>query len=487
MEYNYTIKRICPICGKPDGCGYWQGQNGIISYCLRIHSVKGTQLKGADGNLYISIRPEGDLYCGWGLLEAEEAAKERRRQGNRQKWIEEQRKNNPNWKDYGRASKNPTSVKNYTDYSSEFKDRSGYKKDLIEATTVSGRLNKVYTALLSCLRLEPEHEATLKREWGDELFATLINLYPLKSLPMADAERYSYGAFKQSPWRKAIISEMHSLGISKEEMIGVPGFYENSKGEMTLYRLSGIVFPVYDGNGNIVRLRIKDDFPTAKGTYNGAAGTFFFSSKIGAWFFQEEAKEPIMVYQPKSKTYKVKLDGGTTGIPLSDNGKSKIEGKYKNFSSCKEIIDDEKKEITNYFKNGCQSGSFPSLYTQAGDNTSVVFFTEGEKKAMVANKLLGCPVVCFPGVGTFKKAFESLTDSGSLIDALLKMGMKKAVLVYDADKTSNIHVLQAEKNCIKWFLDHNIAMAIGEWNPKQGKGLDDVLLKGVRPILYDIK
>lgn len=484
MDYNYKTKTICPICGKPDGCGSGQGQNGLIAYCMRIKMTKGTVVEGADGNQWIAIRPDGNMYCGYGLKSNEDEAKER----NRQAWIEEQKRNNPNWHTYSKgSSKNPTKVVNYKEINPEFKDRSGYKRDLVEATTDSSKLNRVYMALLSCLVLEPEHEASLKKEWGDELFATLTSLYPIKSLPMADAERYSYGAFRQSPWRKAIINQMLTLGITKEDMIGVPGFYENSKGEMTLYRLSGIVFPVYDGKGNIVRIRIKDDFPSAKGTFQGKEGHFYFSSKDAGWYFQADNEAPILVYQPKSKTYKVKLDGGSTGVPLSDNGKSKIEGKYKNFSSCKELVDDEKKTITNYFKNGAQSGSFPSIYTQDGDNTSIVFFTEGEKKAMVANKLLGCPVVCFPGVGTFKKAFESLTDSGSIMDALIAKGMKKAVLAYDADKTSNVHVLQAEKNCVQWFLNHKIAMAIGEWDPRYGKGLDDVLLKGIRPILYDIK
>ena len=487
MEYNYTIKRICPICGKPDGCGYWQGQNGMISYCLRIHDAKGTVITAADGNLYVSIRPEGDLYCGWGLKEAEDTAKERRREKSKQKWIEEQKRSNPNWIDYGRNRS--TTSKNYMDYSSEFKDRSGYKKELVEATVDSGRLNKVYTALLSCLCLEPEHEKALKDEWGSELFATLTSLYPIKSLPMDDFERFSYGKFYKSPQRKDILDQMLTLGITKEEMLGVPGFYENSKtGKMTLYRLSGIVFPVYDGKGNIVRIRIKDDFPTAKGTYQGKEGVFYFSRKDKGWCFQADNEEPELVYQPKSKTYKVKLDGETAGIPLSDNGKKgKVEGKYKNFSSCKELFNDDDKVITNLYKNGCQSGSFPSIYTQKGDNTEIVFFTEGEKKAMVANRLLKCPVVCFPGVGTFKKAFEPLTDSGCIMDALIKMGMKRAVLAYDADKSSNVHVLQAEKNCVQWFLEHQIAMSIGEWDPRYGKGLDDVLLKGIRPILYDVK
>ena len=62
--------------------------------------------------------------------------------------------------------------------------------------------------------------------------------------------------------------------------------------------------------------------------------------------------------------------------------------------------------------------------------------------------------------------------------------MRLLVIAYDADKSENLKVLQAEQKAVCMFLEKGIKIAIGEWNPAFGKGLDDILVAGIRPSLF---
>ena len=472
MGKNVTPKNPCPICGKPDWCMTIDGKNGPLHYCKRVREER--ILSG--GHTYVFIRETNEC----GVYEDEEQNKRAK-----EAWLEEKKRLDPNFRGRG-CSKQPSK----TISESGYVNRAEYKKDYLLPTEDEERLDRVYRAFLDCLILEERHEKALREEWGDN-FDEIIKVYPIKSLPMVDAERFNYGAFSKSPWRKAIMQQLlKNVGeediISSKDNTGIPLFYRLGSGDITFYRLSGIIFPILSPHGKIIRLRIKDDFPTAKGNFQGKEGTFFFARD--GWYFKAEVGEsaPILVYQPKGKVYLVKLD--KNNIPLSDGGKkSKVSGKYKNLSSFKEMFDDDQKRIYNKYTDGCQSGSYPSLYCKPTDDFTVVYFTEGEKKAMIANQLLGSPCVSFPGVGTFRAAFEARCCTESIVDYCKKRGMKRGILCYDADKSSNAAVLKQEKNCVKWFVENHVQLSIGSWNAAFGKGLDDILLQGIRPIIHDLR
>ena len=111
-----------------------------------------------------------------------------------------------------------------------------------------------------------------------------------------------------------------------------------------------------------------------------------------------------------------------------------------------------------------------------------MYATEGEKKAIVANAVMNVPVISIPGVTNFGMLFKP--EEGyqhSLMEALKERGMRVAVLVYDADKTTNKTVLRNEQNAVEAFRANGIKIAVGEWNEAWGKGLDDILLEGVFP------
>lgn len=341
-------------------------------------------------------------------------------------------------------------------------------------------LDAVYRRFLSMLCLEAWHEERLKKDWDTDntgnLFSKVIIVYPVKSLPPADwfrrASDYSDG--HQNRTRTDICQQ-----LVKEfgSLAGVPGFYE-SKGVWSFAGTEGILFPVYDRNGYMIRLRIRDDYPDISGFFQNKEGTYVHSySKNGkhSWkFVLKETKEIIEL----------------PNQPMLVCPPGKAGNKYKNFSSVYEKTtkraDGTRLIYNGYEKNGSRSGSNISLYCKKGDNFSTVYVTEGEKKAIVANIMLGVPVISLPGTGTFSKLFEVDECGKSIMDCLTEKGMKLCVICYDADKNENVRVLQSEQKAVQAFLKRGLRIAIGEWNPNWGKGLDDTLVLGIRPKIYTV-
>ncbi len=65
---------------------------------------------------------------------------------------------------------------------------------------------------------------------------------------------------------------------------------------------------------------------------------------------------------------------------------------------------------------------------------------------MVMNQFLHCPTGSMPGVHTFSKLFENVYGKNySIMDYLIQRGLEAVIIVYDADKAVNMHVLSAEK------------------------------------------
>ena len=100
---------------------------------------------------------------------------------------------------------------------------------------------------------------------------------------------------------------------------------------------------------------------------------------------------------------------------------------------------------------------------------------------MVINMLLNCPAISLPGVQTFNLLFkkEYLKDK-SVIDFLLSKGLKGIIICYDADKATNPLVSSSEESLIISCLKENIRTFVGEWDLSDGKGVDDILIKGIK-------
>lgn len=283
-------------------------------------------------------------------------------------------------------------------------------------------LDEIYRSFLSLLQLNTAHKNYLLGEnWTEEL----IEKSMVRTLPSA-------GGFHTVKTEAGALALQSRRAVTDElvkrfgELKGVPGFYEKD-GNWTFAGKQGLLFPLYNRRGEIYRLRIRVDYPD-----------------------------------------------------VDENGKAR--NKYHNFSSYRE---EKKKDGTlyNYYWNGTQANSQIGFYNLFTRDPYVVYITEGEKKALVANYILGQPVLCVPGVNSFGKLFEPDATGESIIEYATRQGARIYVIAYDADKTVNAKVLQCESSLVKRLKELGVQVALGSWNIGFGKGLDDILGIGIRPNL----
>ncbi|MEW5931980.1 MAG: DUF3854 domain-containing protein [Bacillota bacterium] len=104
-----------------------------------------------------------------------------------------------------------------------------------------------------------------------------------------------------------------------------------------------------------------------------------------------------------------------------------------------------------------------------------VWVTEGPLKADIASELLGEPVVAVPGVNTWK--------SSGLLEALREMCPDEVVVAYDADAETNPFVDRAAGELGRALRGSGYRVCVARWPVGAGKGLDDLLLGGGRPVL----
>lgn len=402
---------------------------------------------------------------------------------SRKEWVEQQKRDNPDWKG--------TKTHNNNDHiPTQVCDR---KEEIPPIPPLSNsELDVRYRYLLSLLVLEEKHKQRLKEEWSSEVYPTLadslLKIYPLRSLPPLDSVRYGDG-FKEklrNQSRKKIVAAMvEKFG----DLRGIPGFYlrggefwngKEEKDRWTFVSGEGIIFPVYDENGYLYRLRYRDDYHNTKlkessgKTFNGQTGVFSHSyDKDGnhTWkFFPDGKGEPRVVYGPGVKEIAL----NKWGVPVL----GKAENKYKTLSSV--YMKDMGDCIRNSMEGGSPSGSPYSIYIPKGDySNKVVIATEGEKKGMVTSFVKRVPVISVAGVGTFNALFENRNGEESVIQQLKKKGMKALVLCYDADKSENSMVSRAEKEFLERIKQAEVIPYTGEWSGKFDKGLDDILLMGI--------
>lgn len=457
-KQKVSVSEPCKICGKPDYCFRLDfGSEGMLHCCARV-SEKNIVI-GADG-IFVWKKEKDTSIGTYNYYEDEAAFKEKR-----MRYLKS-RQGNPNFKE------NAFPMASAISHNPAAASGSGLIKGEA-AVADADRLDAVYRAFLLLLVLEDRHAMRLKKDWNTEatgdLFTKVVSRYPIKSLPPADWTRAKTGKLHyRNMTREAICRKLVKI---TDGPLGVPGFYQKN-GCWTFAGAEGILFPIYDTAGRIIRLRIREDYPLIKGECDGQEGYYrrIVTEKGAVWEFTDQTTK-------RKRISACPMDRCPEGKPCS---------KYKNFTSVYEKTEkvDGKTVVINDYHNGARSNSHASLYCRAEDDFSVIYVTEGEKKAIIANVLLGVPVVSLPGTGTFSKLFEKAGADNSIIDFLVSKGMKLCIIAYDADKSENTRVLKAEKDCIKLFQERNLQIAIGEWNAAWGKGLDDTLVAGIRPRIY---
>lgn len=505
----------CAVCGREDWCFMGEYSDGNLWFCA---SRKEDTVIGTDGNTYVL---KGITKSNYARYEEQTQAER-----NKRKWVEEQARTNPSWKQSNYSFKKSPSPSHAVEEPMEIE-----KIVADEIAPLSNkRLNEIYSFMLDQLILEDFHKEALFKEWNDGIGADIglgnliLSNWPIRSLPMPDYARTKGGYHElKNITRKELIDRMVKKFGS---LRGVPGFYlktskwtDRNTGEVyqstnwSLVNLSGIVYPVYDSNGYIFRIRIGDEHPDVKEYAKDSCGNYLYKEPIGdddkkhhvtsavyrfdnytgEWFripYDKNGKRndnlKELVYSRTQGIYKVKINA--KGYPVVDG---KPDGKYKNFSSRfeenhEEIIEKNGKKVRritsfNRYAEGTRSGSHISLYAKPGDDFRFLYVTEGEKKAMVINAIFHVPVIALPGVQNYPLLFEKeYMSEFSMFDKLCQKGLTVIFIVYDADKATNDMVLNCEQKAIQMCLEHKVSTFVGEWDVDFGyKGADDALIHGI--------
>lgn len=410
--------RRCPICGKDDWCGFYpidEIPGGELVICMRDTSKCNTE--GYDGNRYVYIsesRGKNSVYEEYDQYQA-------RRKGTRAK--------------------------------SEFKPKTVVQLSpvgIIEPAKPE-YCDQIYQFLQSQLFLEERHRTYLLKEgWTDELIA----FHKVVSFPEADFLRMQYKNRTKSrnPYRRTLAAAVIER-FGQDALIGIPGAYKE-KGNWTFNGPSGILFPMYDFDGNLFRLRIRRDFLDTPHQVQMRGET--------PYYYQDNTKYNICmkgIYTQDKEGNRCFIDSG---------------GKYRTLSS---FVEDKHAREQGFYANllekGCQSLNEASLYTRPGDDNSVWFVTEGEPKAIYTNYKLHSPVISIPGVNSY-----GIILKPELIAKMKQMGMKMMVIIFDADKVHNPKVLDCEQGLARGLKDQEVLTSIGDWDEKIGKGSDNLLAAG---------
>lgn len=429
---NVSRTHPCPICGKPDWCGFMPASDGgELVICQR--DVEQTNTIGLDGKFYVVA---GTSKSGTTIFEdaIQRRAKELARKGCGH--------------DYEFKKAKIPEVRTLT--------------VIDQVTTRSNEeLDTIYRTMLDFLSLEPVHREYLYKEgWTDDM----IKKHRIVSFPEKDFTRFKYRKNEKlnNPYRKRLASMvMNKLGI--DSLRGVPGAYRDAKGNWTFAGRSGILFSLPDINHQIYRLRLRMDFRDVKGEiYSNPDGDDWYLDNGRKYFISTGG-----VYQFNDDCVR-EYD--------------KSLGKYRNFASFYPDKDQEKNGfLVNTYNDGCEAGNqLGFYYNEQRDDMHIVYATEGEKKAMFSNEHLRAPFISFPGVNSWSLILEGKRGERP-VDILKKKGVNIFLVAFDADKEANERVLLAEQQTIEALREEGFIIGLAEWDIKYGKGLDDLLSKGYKP------
>ncbi len=128
--------------------------------------------------------------------------------------------------------------------------------------------------------------------------------------------------------------------------------------------------------------------------------------------------------------------------------------------------------LSSSYYNGPSAKMQCHLPLYAGD-TSVIRVTEGQLKADVATVLSRQLTLGVPGVNAWRLALPILEH----------LKLDSVLLSFDSDWRQNPHVARSLGDCAKYLNNQGFYVQVEDWDPEQGKGVDDVLLAGHAPRL----
>lgn len=437
--------KVCPVCGHKLWCTWSPSNdplhpNDIGIFCHYIEPPKkGGVVQGADGGSYIGISPFSD---GWIFRKQGTVAEE---QARKKAWIED-RKRRGLWEERGdnqystgwvrvgssQSQKKPETVEVQSIQPEFGIVKPKTPKELGIKIRSNADLDQAYRVVARMLHLLPKHkEKMLEDGWSIDL----LKENDVVSFPMPDRQRWQMQHDHISseqfalPWRKEIVKAVQcAVG---EDLSGIPGFY------LAEIHKNGVVTREWRMAGP-------------------ESGILFFSNDVQGHYFGAQ----------------IRLDQVTSK-----------KGKYRPLSTNPEKVNEAGKP---YFPGGTMLPEQPGIvYYPERDDSTVAYVTEGRKKAVIGNDRLHLPIVSLSGVGKF--AYLDIQEGElNMIQYLKKQGTRIVVVAYDADKAVNQKVLQSEQRLVKLLKQEGFRVAIANWNPRFGKGLDDILVKGIYPTYEEV-
>lgn len=419
----------CPICGKPDYCFWKERKNSPGSfnlYCNRSWEAVGTVVAGLDGNNYISIyeRQGGTIY--------ESVEQREKRQVQR--------------------------------ITGQAKEVTPVSRTVIGAVEPlpHEKLDAIYRTMMEAMPLIKYHATYMNHEgWSLEL----LKKHGICSFPPEYQNKLPYSLRTALSREQIAEYVMKKLNISS--LRGTPGAYINKAGKWTFAGQSGILFPQYDSDGYIYRLRIRLDFLDLP--------VKLLEDDDG--FYYMDFREKIRVSM--SGPYKI-VDGRKISIKFDTHS-----GKYRNFSSYK--LDKNAYAvgfIENTYNGGCEAGNNLLFAMQPGDNYLCFWVIEGEKKALFCNAAIRQPFISLSGVNDINR-LKLAVNGRTALDIMKQKGAKIAIVPFDADRTHNDMVMKCMMQLCKMLKDEGFDVFIPEWNEADGKGLDDLLASRHLPLFYE--
>ncbi|MBY0217959.1 DNA primase [Paenibacillus illinoisensis] len=288
--------------------------------------------------------------------------------------------------------------------------------------------DRVYRRFLSLCPVYEEHvhEWRYKRKYSDEE----VTAIGLRSVPKSYKEL------------NIIIRTLLSEGFSLER---IPGFTmrlrkggdSNHKGDWfwTISASGKYFIPLRNEKGQIIRLRVS----TGR------------EDKKYMWF----SSAPNMDYVDDVNV--MRKGGASSGAPLN------IVAPFPVLQAWEVGV-----EVTTYL------------------GSDFVICSEGEHKSYISSNILQKLFIGIPGVGIYKE----------VIPLLRQWKTKKLVIAMDMDALldetkeagKNNYVFEHLTEFAKQVLDdEGIEVVIWCWDPKLGKGLDDILLSSVLPVEIDLR
>lgn len=317
-------------------------------------------------------------------------------------------------------------------------------------------LHKVFDCLLEQLHLIDAHYALLTNDQR-KMTENEINVRGYKSLP-------------EKPWET--VKEMINH-ITKEDLVGVPGFFENKYG-WSLSGRSGFLIPYRNELNEITGFQTRVDI--VPNIVKIDSGSFHnLQARV------VEQPNLVQIYVDGEMIQELELEKGKPHSVYhgNDYGYITLESGQKYFwvSSANR-------------PNGTGAGdplpyhiAVPSQQLakwQTGNihQAKSVWITEGGLKADIASEHIvkvydqeelmdvGSTVIGIPGINTWRY----------ILPVLEKLGVERVNIAIDMDVMSNVDVAFHTKEMLKEFKTVGYSVNFVIWNETDGKGIDDVFI-----------